>query len=195
MSSTKANLTQIEKQELKDFQTTVKIMYHVFRKEGRKLDFYKQPQGSVYDMKMLVNEKYRYHIEVKERKQNMEKYNTLPLSVAKYCNIKDTLTNYKKPAKGIYISLLNGNEYYIFDIEKLDLNACNIRNWAINDVEYSDCPTVVQVPTIFIPIKQAVAHGKYYIDNNDIMTIINASNKQTSKEAKSTQTTKTTTIQ
>ena len=196
MSTTKANLNDIELQELKDFQTTIKILNCIFSKDGRQIDYYKQPQGSVYDMKMVINDKYRYHLEIKERQQDMEKYNTLPLSVQKYCNIKDTLSNYKKPAKAIYISLLNHHLFYIFDLEKIDLNNCIIRNWAINDVEYSDAPTIVQVPTIFIPISQAVCKGSFIelSKNNHIIAVDNADNKQTTTQTKSTQTTTSTTV-
>lgn len=199
MSSTKANLNDIEKQELKDYKTASAILACIFKKY--KKEFYKQESGSVYDEKMTVflhNKKIRYHIEIKERTQNMKRYHTLPLTVQKYCNIKDTLTNQDETQKAIYISLLNGYQYYIFDLEKIDLNKCNIRNWAINEVEFCNNPTIKKVPTIFIPLNQCVCSGTYTkIDTNNwnITVKRNANNKQVTQKAKSTETTKTTTIQ
>lgn len=42
-------------------------------------------KGCVFDAKMYFtdnnNELYRYHIEIKSRRQNMEEYDTLPLTV------------------------------------------------------------------------------------------------------------------
>ena len=86
----------------------------------------------------------------------MELYDTLPITCQKYCNVKDTC---KMGEKAIYISLLNDTEYYVFDLDKVDLNACIIRNWSINDIEYSDAPKKVNIPTIFIPITQSVNNG------------------------------------
>lgn len=196
MSSTKANLNEIEKQEQKDYAITRDILSILFGAK-RQYTFHKQPNGSVYDMKMtlcLPKKTIRYHIEIKERTQDIYKYKTLPLSVQKYCNIKDTLTNYNETAKAIYISLLNGYQYYIFDLEKLDLNNCEIRNWSINDVEFSDNPAKKLVPTIFIPLEQCVCHGTYVKSDNYYIITSNANNKQTKTENKSTETTKTTTI-
>lgn len=196
MSSTKANLNEIEKQELKDYEITVSILCRLFG-ANRQYTFHKQPNGSIYDMKMtlcLPKKTIRYHIEIKERTQDMERYKTLPLTVQKYCNLKDTLANYNETSKAIYISLLNGYQYYIFDLEKLDLNNCEIRNWAINEVEFCDNPKIVKVPTIFIPLEQCVCSGTYTKTDKYYMITSYANNKQNKTETKSTETTKTTTI-
>lgn len=140
-------------QELKDYTTTVKILSRIFKKYNPQ--FTQMAKGCVFDAKMYLidnnNEVYRYNIEIKSRKQNMEDYDTLPLTVAKYCNVKESCKLGEKP---IYISLVNGEEYYIFDLSQLDMNNVMIKNWLINDIEYSANPTKKKIPTMFIPSRK-----------------------------------------
>lgn len=147
-----------DKQELKDYQNTVKILSRLFKKYNPQ--FSRMAKGCVFDAKMYFitndNEVYRYNIEIKSRKQNMEEYDTLPLTVQKYCNIIESCTLGEKP---IYISIVNDEEYYIFDLSKLNMNNVTIKNWYINDIEYSDNPTKKKIPTLFIPITQCVNNG------------------------------------
>lgn len=145
-------------QELKDYQTTVKILSRIFKKYNPQ--FSRMAKGCVFDAKMYFtdnnNEVYRYNIEIKSRKQNMEDYDTLPLTVAKYCNVKESCKLGEKP---IYLSIVNEEEYYIFDLSKLDMNKVKIKNWLINDIEYSNNPTKKKIPTMFIPVTEAVNNG------------------------------------
>lgn len=145
-------------QELKDYQMTVKILSRLFKKYNPQ--FSRMAKGCVFDAKMYFitndNEVYRYNIEIKSRKQNMEEYDTLPLTVQKYCNVKEAC---KLGEKAIYLSIVNEEEYYIFDIDKLDMNKVKIKNWYINDIEYSDSPTKKKIPTLFIPVTEAVNNG------------------------------------
>lgn len=147
-----------DKQELKDYQNTVKILSRLFKKYNPQ--FSRMAKGCVFDAKMYFitndNEVYRYNIEIKSRKQNMEEYDTLPLTVQKYCNVKEAC---KLGEKAIYLSIVNEEEYYIFDIDKLDMNKVKIKNWYINDIEYSDSPTKKKIPTLFIPVTEAVNNG------------------------------------
>lgn len=145
-------------QELKDYQMTVAILSRIFKKYNPQ--FTMMAKGCVFDAKMYFtdnnNEVYRYNIEIKSRRQNIEEYDTLPLTVAKYCNIKESCKLGEKP---IYISLVNEEEYYIFDLSKLNMNNVTIKNWLINDIEYSDNPAKKKIPTMFIPITESVNNG------------------------------------
>lgn len=152
------NDQKADEQELKDYQMTVAILSKLFKKYNPQ--FSRMAKGCVFDAKMYFidnnNEVYRYNIEIKSRKQNMEEYDTLPLTVAKYCNVKESCKLGEKP---IYISLVNGEEYYIFDLDKLDMNNVTIKNWYINDIEYSNNPTKKKIPTMFIPVTESVNNG------------------------------------
>lgn len=145
-------------QELKDYQMTVAILSKIFKKYNPQ--FSRMAKGCVFDAKMYFtdnnNELYRYNIEIKSRRQNMEDYDTLPLTVAKYCNVKESCKLGEKP---IYLSIVNEEEYYIFDLDKLNMNDVKIKNWYINDIEYSANPTKKKIPTMFIPITQCVNNG------------------------------------
>lgn len=152
------NDQKADEQELKDYQNTVKILSRLFKKYNPQ--FTMMAKGCVYDAKMYFtdsnNEVYRYLIEIKSRKQNMEEYDTLPLTVQKYCNIIESCTLGEKP---IYISIVNDDEYYIFDLSRIDMNKVTIKNWLINDIEYSDNPVKKKIPTMFIPITESVNNG------------------------------------
>lgn len=145
-------------QELKDYQMTVKILSRLFKKYNPQ--FSRMAKGCVFDAKMYFitndNEVYRYNIEIKSRKQNMEEYYTLPLTVQKYCNVKEAC---KLGEKAIYLSIVNDEEYYIFDLSMIDMNKVTIKNWYINDIEYSDNPVKKKIPTMFIPVTEAVNNG------------------------------------
>lgn len=147
-----------DKQELKDYQITVTILSRIFKSYDPQ--FTMMAKGCVFDAKMYFtdnnNELYRYHIEIKSRKQNMDEYDTLPLTVQKYCNIIESCKLGEKP---IYLSLVNDEEYYIFDLSKIDMNKVKIKNWYINDIEYSNNPVRKKIPTMFIPVTEAVNNG------------------------------------
>lgn len=152
------NDKKADEQELKDYQMTVKILSRIFKKYNPK--FTQMAKGCVFDAKMYFitndNEVYRYNIEIKSRKQNMEDYDTLPLTVQKYCNVKESCKLGEKP---IYLSIVNEEEYYIFDLSKLDMNKVKIKNWLINDIEYSANPVKKKIPTMFIPVTESVNNG------------------------------------
>lgn len=154
------NDQKTDKQEEKDFIIAKDILSKIFYKYNPQ--FSQMTKGNVYDLKMWFVDKnnnlQRYHVEIKSRSQDMSKYNTLPLTVKKYCNLRESCKMGEKP---IYISLLNNSEYYIFDIEKLDMNSVSIKNWLINDIEYSDRPTKMKIPTMFLPLNNAIQHGTW----------------------------------
>ena len=144
-------------QELKDFQTTERIMKNIFNKYGLKVELIQNPLFSHIDTKLMVNKKHRYNIEIKERTQDMEKYKTLPLKVKKYINI---LKCTEKNIKPLVIYLVNNEEYYIFNLREIDLNKCEFDNWFINKVEFDKNQIKDEIPTLFIPICQAIYKGK-----------------------------------
>lgn len=144
-------------QELKDFQTTERIMKNIFKKYGLNVELIQNPLYSHIDTKLLVNKKHRYNVEIKERTQNMEKYDTLPLKVKKYINI---LKNTEKNIKPLVIYLVNNKEYFIFNLRQIDLNKCEFDNWFINKVEFDKNQIKDEIPTLFIPICQAIYKGK-----------------------------------
>lgn len=144
-------------QELKDFQTTEKIMKSIFNKYGLKVELRQNPLFSHIDAKLLVNKKHRYNVEIKERTQDMQKYVTLPLKVKKYINI---LKNTESNIKPLVIYLLNNEEYYIFNLREIDLNKCEWDNWRINKVEFDENQVKDEIPTMFIKIDQAIYKGK-----------------------------------
>ncbi len=144
-------------QELKDFQTTERIMKNIFNKYGLKVELIQNPLYSHIDTKLMVNEKHRYNVEIKERTQDMEKYKTLPLKVKKYINILKCTDENIKP---LVIYLVNNEEYYIFNLREIDLNKCEWGNWFINKVEFDKNQIKDEIPTLFIPICQAIYKGK-----------------------------------
>lgn len=150
----------MEYQEKRDYERTQAIMSDIF--SNCTLTMTQEPIYSHVDARMVVTKgktTRHYTVEIKERQQDMDKYHTLPLTVKKYCNIKDETQPNEKP---LVIYLLNGKYFYIFDLNSIDLNGCNIRNWSINKVEFTNNPEKEKQPTIFIPIEQAVFNGSIH---------------------------------
>ena len=158
---------QINAQEKKDFHITNKIMTQIFQIYGAKAKLDQMPPFSNYDANMNVtkgnNIKKQYTVEIKERNVPcLEDLESLPLKVKKYCNIKSHSGN-KTP---LVIYLVNGEEYYIFDLNKLDLNKVEIRNWNIPKVQYSDKHIYEEQPTFFLPLNQSIYNGTFAYANN-----------------------------
>ena len=160
------NFEQIQTQETKDFHITNKIMSQIFQTYDATATLKQMPQFSNYDATMEVskgNIKRFYTVEIKERNvQSLEDLETLPLKVKKYCNIKKNSED-KTP---LVIYLVNGEEYYIFDLNKLDLNKVQIANWNIPKVQYSDKHQYEQQPTFFLPLNQSIYNGTFAYANN-----------------------------
>lgn len=157
---------QINAQETKDFNITDKIMTKIFQTYNANATLTQMPQFSNYDATMDVtkgNNFKQYTIEIKERNvQSLEDLESLPLKVKKYCNIKSHSEN-KTP---LVIYLVNGEEYYIYDLNKLDLNKVEIRNWNIPKVQYSDKHIYEEQPTFFLPLNQSIYNGTFAYANN-----------------------------
>ena len=153
---------KIEEQETKDFNITKKIMTLIFQAYGAKIDMKQTKPFSPYDANMTAekkNLKKRYIVEIKERNYDGE-LETLPLKVKKYCSIMEQVED-QTP---LVVYLCNDGQYYIFNLNRLDLNKVEIKNWNIPKVQYSDNHQYEKQPTFFLPITQSIYNG-YYAHN------------------------------
>ena len=159
--------TKIEKQEEQDFRIANAILKQLFTPFQPITE--KMPSKSAYDMRMsaFTNQStHIYAIELKSRTQDITKYTTLPITVRKLCNMQKER---REGDKLIYMVLLNNDEYYIFDLDTIQIPLTSIAYWNIKKVQFDDSikePT----PTIFLPIDKAIIHGKYTITNGSIRT-------------------------
>ena len=154
---------RIEKQEEEDFRIANAILHTIFQPFQPLTE--KMPSKSNYDMRLsaFTNQSMHvYAIELKSRKQDLTKYTTLPITVRKLCNMHKAR---KEGERLIYVVLLNDNEYFIFDLDNIQLPLTSIAFWSIKKVEMDDDSIKEPTPTIFIPIKKAIMHGKYNITN------------------------------
>lgn len=172
-----------EKKELEDYIITSQIFSEIFPNVKTE----KTEGWSIEDMDYSA---YCYNVleevgkvEIKSRNQDVTKYTDIPLKVNKYCNMIDLCTG---DTRCIYVVLLNESEFLIFDLKKLDLGTCTIRNWEINTTQYvinNEKSVKQKYPTIFIPKKQCVYHGKF--NYNKTTGKVTVPNKR-EKKAKST---------
>lgn len=152
------NKKQMDEQEQKDFDTTEKIMKQIFTSYHATAQLNKNESYAPVDAYMNVKKgeiNKWYSIEIKERKQDMDIYDTLPLKVSKYINIMEA----SKGITPLVIYLLNNEEYYIFDLNNIDLNKVEIKLWNIAKVQYCEKQEYEQKPTFFIPITMAKYNG------------------------------------
>lgn len=112
-----------------------------------------QPK-SISDARMTLAGR-KFNVEIKSRYQS-KSYGTLPITVKKYCNLKD---NTFPDETLLYAVILNDEELYIFDLKKIDMNKVIIRNWDINEVEFpaQGEPVKKKQPAMFIPFSEAKA--------------------------------------
>ena len=154
---------RIEKQEELDYRIANAILHTIFQPFQPLTE--KMPSKSNYDMRLsaFTNQcMHVYAIELKSRKQDLTKYTTLPITVRKLCNMHKAR---KEGEKLIYTVLLNESDYYIFDLDSIQLPLTSIAYWNIKKVQFDDTSLQEETPTIFIPIKKAIMHGKYNINH------------------------------
>ena len=160
--------TKIEKQEEQDFIIANAILKQLFTPFQPLTE--KMKSRATYDMRMsaFTNQSMHvYAIELKSRKQDITKYTTLPITVRKLCNMQKAR---KEGEKLIYMVLLNNEEYYIFDLDTIQVPLTSIDFWNIKKVQFDDTSLQEETPTIFLTIDKAIIHGKYIITNGSIRT-------------------------
>ena len=149
----------MQAQETKDFTTTKSIFSRIFNAYEATTTMTQTPLYSVYDADLTVdknNVNYNYAVEIKERNVRcIEDLTELPLTAKKYCQIREKALN-KTP---LVVYLVNGEKYYIFDLNKVSLSSCDLRMWEIKKVQYSNSNETIKVPTLFIPLTESIYNG------------------------------------
>ena len=100
----------------------------------------------------------KYNVEIKTRNLDKTKYDDLPLKCSKYCDLVDDT---KPDEKLLYIVLVNDDQYFIYDLDRIDWNLVTCRNWWIFDKEYNPNGhrKKVKTPTFFFPLSLACTNG------------------------------------
>ena len=159
---------RIEKQEEQDFRIANAILKQLFTPFQPITE--KMPSKSVYDMRLsaFTNQSMHvYAIELKSRTQDLSKYTTLPITVRKLCNLMKAR---REGDKLIYMVLLNNEEYYIFDLDTIQVPLTSIDFWNIKKVQFDNASLQEETPTIFLTLDKAITHGKFTITNGSIRT-------------------------
>lgn len=157
---------EMELQEEYDFQITSLVMKDLYSKYNATYSIEKMPTYSSVDATMSVHKgerKNQYTVEIKSRYVNTEKYKkTMPITVEKFLRIKESSIN----ATPLVVYLLNDKQYYIFNLNKIDLNKVIMKLWKIEKIQYSSSSKKEEIPTIFLPVDMAVCTGN--IPKNNI---------------------------
>ena len=156
------NLKKMEEQEKKDFNQTKKIMNSIFSKYEAKIEMEQTPTYYNIDAKMKATSKNNnskmYLIEIKE--SNYRKpIEYCPMKVKKYKNVMNCVLNGETP---LAVYLVNPrNEYYIFDLSKVDMDKVLVKNWMIAKVQYDeDVQEYKETLTYFFPVSEAIYKGE-----------------------------------
>lgn len=156
------NTEQMIEQEKKDFNITKKIMKKIFSTYGAHAKLEQTSIYSPYDALMTVTSGKKnikkYAVEIKERNQNLEVFDCLPITAKKFIKVKDAA--FKNNLTPIVIYLVNDEDYFIYDLNKLDLNKVELKNWNIKKVEYSLTSDLVPTPAFFLPLNQCIYNGQ-----------------------------------
>lgn len=142
------NLKRIEEQEEKYRIITAKL----FKQLCRNCKYLRLQPTDVFchiDFKLTANTS-TIDCEVKEFNPKYE-YKYIPLKVAKYNNM---LLDHKNKHL-LYISFVNGNKAYIFNLSKLDMNKVKKAYWNIKKTEYNDTSEVEKTEMYLLNINDA----------------------------------------
>jgi len=148
---------KINTQESKDFKVTKQIFEKIL--SGNCPHIEATQEGCSVDMRLSAytkSEMIPMCIEIKERNQNLEIYDKIPITCNKFCNIK---AEAREGERILYITLINGEEYYIFDFDKIDWNKVECKHWLIKKTQLDSNSKKKNFPTFFIPISQAIYNG------------------------------------
>ncbi len=148
---------RVNEQENKDYVYTVNLLTDLFN--NYETTFTQMPEFHPTDVRLKVvgHQPHKYNIEVKTRNQDMDKYHTIPLKEAK---LNGMINDTKEDEKLLYIVFVNDYQYFIFDIDNIDFNKVEKRNWRIKKQEYNiGKDEYITVPTYFIPIELSVNNG------------------------------------
>lgn len=162
--------TKIELKEEEDYKIANAILKSIFKPFQPITE--KMQSKSNYDMRLsaFTNQStHIYAIELKSRKQDITKYTTLPITVRKICNLMKAR---REGEKLIYMVLLNCEDFFIFDLDNIQVPLTSIAFWNIKKVQFDDNSLQEETPTIFIPINRAIIHGKYNINHGSIRTTL-----------------------
>lgn len=147
-------------QEKTDFTQTEKIFTRIFNEYGYSCEFKQTEQYSHYDMILNVKKNTktkRYNVEIKTKNIDLDTYDSLPLTTYKYASILDST---KEDETALAIFLVNGEEYYIFNLSELNTCECELRLWRVQSEQLSTKKkNRVEEPTFFIPISLCVYNG------------------------------------
>lgn len=150
-----------EDQEDKDYQIAVDVFSGLY--SGLSVNFEKCEPWTAEDMRYTAttrsNRDYIYKVEIKTRNQDMERYNDLPIKCSKLARLRKECTGIERI---LYFVIVNYSEWYLFDLNAIDLNKCRLDNWKIPVTQYvkdESKITYEYAPTFFIPVEQALRHG------------------------------------
>lgn len=156
---------RMDAQEKKDFGITAQIMQRIFKQYGANVKIAQTEPYCAVDAMMDVEapsgNTYKYAVEIKERNVPSVEEAKMPLKVKKYINIKAYAE--ANEAKPIVVYLINGEQYAIFNLNSISLDATELANWRIQEVNFTAPTQKVkydEVPTLFFTRQQAAITGK-----------------------------------
>lgn len=154
------DVERMQKQEFKDYLTTKRIFEQIFSAYDAEVCMVKEADYSHIDARLTVTKNGKskqYTVEIKTRNVDSPEYlETMPLKVSKYCDIMDVTYSHETP---LVIYLINDEDYYIFNLKKLDWNNIKCFNWCINKVEYTTNKKTAKTPVFMLPISEAIYNG------------------------------------
>lgn len=149
---------KIQEQEMKDrfvaTQCLKKILY-----KGSNLQINPTQITDFVDLNCKVTNTYGkeipFNVEIKERfksEQNLLKYPNAELKVDKYNRMRFATP---QGTKLFYMVLLNNEKCFLYDLDKLDWNKVQMKNWRIKKTQMNPNSEFITVPTFFIPYSEA----------------------------------------
>lgn len=148
-------VSDMERQESKDYRESLEVFDELL--SGRMWELTPAPMLCVFDGVLTVGGK-KFLVEWKDRRQS-EKFDNYPILLSKYDNLMRAQR--RERADGVLYLMLNSGKYTLYRLDKVNINACPIRDWYIKKYELSDDTHREPQTAIFLPKSLAVCTGNY----------------------------------
>lgn len=157
-----------QEQEEKDYRTVKRILEDLFKDKLVRIE--KRPEYSpsdcLYSAQTKDNNIRAYSLEIKEVK-NIDYIfeHGFLLKICKYIKLKQDRDN-RNPKEKLYIIYIvpELGEYYIFDIDRIDLNAVEKVVLNLKVKQYDPHSARTEYACLYIPLTQCQFKGQYNVE-------------------------------
>lgn len=152
------NQKQIDLQEIVDRNFTISLFNQLFDK----VEYTMFPISANTDLTITAttkNNKYQYHVEVKNRYVMIDDFNDCFLEVEKYKHLKNDCKNHIPVYVAIYPA---DSTVCIWNLSKIDISKLQIKKIKMNEVTFNNSIKKIEKDVYLLPIQSSTKYNYNY---------------------------------